>query len=117
MNTLRNRVQLIGHLGQDPKLVTFDSGKKKMNVTMATTEFFKNAKGEKVNDTQWHKIVAWGKPAENFTKYTKKGSEVAMNGKLIHRNYEDKEGNKRYITEVVVDEFILLDKLDANTPF
>ncbi len=115
MNTLRNRVQLIGHLGQEPKLVTFDSGKKKMTVSIATNEVFRNAKGEKVTDTQWHNVVAWGKTAENIAKYLKKGSEVAVNGKLVHRNYEDKEGIKRYITEVIVDEYMFLDK--ADMPF
>ncbi len=115
MNTLRNRVQLIGHLGQAPKLVAFDSGKKKMTVSIATNEVFRNAKGEKVTDTQWHNVVAWGKTAENISKYMKKGSEVALNGKLVHRNYEDKEGVKRYITEVIVDEYMFLDK--ADMPF
>ncbi len=112
MNNLRNRVQLIGHLGQEPKLVAYDSGKKRMSVSIATNEVYKNAKGEKVNDTQWHNVVAWGKNAENFVKYLKKGSEVALNGKLVHRNYEDKDGNKKYTTEVIVDEYMFLDKSD-----
>ena len=115
MNTLRNRVQLIGHLGQEPKLVTFDSGKKKMTVSIATNEVFRNAKGEKVTDTQWHNVVAWGKTAENISKYMKKGAEVALSGKLVHRSYDDKEGTKRYITEVVVSDYMFLDK--SEMPF
>jgi len=114
MSTIRNRVQLIGHLGQDPKLTSFDSGKKKMSVSIATNEIYRNAKGDKVTDTQWHTIVAWGKTAENFSKYLKKGSEVAISGKLVHRNYDDKEGNKKYISEIIVSEFEFLDKVKKS---
>jgi single-strand DNA-binding protein len=110
MNTLKNRVQLIGNLGQDPEMFTFDGGKKKVNLRLATNENYKNSKGEKVEETIWHNIVGWGKTAEIAGEYLKKGSEVAIEGKLTNRVYEDKEGNNKYITEIVVKEFLMLDK-------
>jgi single-strand DNA-binding protein len=98
MNALRNKVQLIGHLGQDPEIVNLDSGTKLAKFSIATNESYRNAKGEKVEDTQWHNVVAWGKTAEIVENYLAKGKEVAVEGKLIHRSYETKEGEKRYIT-------------------
>ena len=76
--------------------------------SMATSEAYRNAKGEKVTDTQWHNVVAWGKVAEIAEKYLTKGKEVAVEGKLVNRSYNDKEGNKKYITEVVVNELLLI---------
>ena len=108
MNNLRNKVQLIGNLGRDPEITNLDSGKKIANFSMATTETFKNAKGEKIVDTQWHNLVAWNKTAEIIERYLFKGSEVAIEGKLVHRSYDDKEGNKRYVTEIVVNELLIL---------
>ncbi|MFV8268941.1 single-stranded DNA-binding protein [Flavobacterium sp. GT2N3] len=110
MNTLRNKVQLIGHVGNDPEIKTFDGGKKLVNFTLATNESYKNDKGEKVEETQWHKLVAWGKTADIIEKYVAKGKEIAIEGKLTHRNYEDKNGEKRYFTEVVVNDVLLLGK-------
>lgn len=110
MNALRNRVQLIGHLGNDPEIKNFDSGKKLAQLTLATNEVYKNDKGEKVEETQWHKVVAWGKHAEIIEKYASKGKELAIEGKLVHRNYDDKNGEKRYVTEVVVNDLLLLGK-------
>lgn len=110
MNALRNKVQLIGHLGNNPEIKTFDGGKKLANFTLATNESYKNDKGEKVEETQWHRLVAWGKAAEIIEKYTTKGKEIAIEGKLAHRSYEDKNGEKRYVTEVVVTEVLLLGK-------
>ena len=100
MNALKNKVQLIGNLGQDPEIVTLESGNKLAKFSIATSDYYKNAKGEKVEDTQWHNIVAWGKTAEIVENYLTKGKQVAVEGKLIHRSYETKEGEKRYITEV-----------------
>tara|TARA_R110001632_G_scaffold19898_1_gene59809 strand:+ start:8584 stop:8919 length:336 start_codon:yes stop_codon:yes gene_type:complete len=108
MSTLRNKVQLIGNLGNDPEIITLESGKKLAKLSIATNESYKNAQGEKVTDTQWHNVVAWNKTAEIVEKYLHKGSEVAIEGKLTSRSYETKEGEKRYITEVVVNELLML---------
>lgn len=110
MNALRNKVQLIGHLGGDPEIKNFDTGKKLANLTIATNEVYKNEKGEKVEETQWHRLVAWGKTAEIIEKYVTKGKEIAIEGKLVHRSYDDKNGEKRYTTEVVINELLLLGK-------
>ena len=110
MNTLRNKVQLIGNLGNDPEVISLESGKKIAKFSIATNETYKNAKGEKITDTQWHNVVAWNKTAEIIENYVAKGSEVAVEGKLTSRSYEDKDGNKRYITEVVCNEVLLLGK-------
>lgn len=110
MNTLRNKVQLIGNLGNDPEIINLESGKTLAKFSIATNESYKNAKGEKVTDTQWHNIVAWGKTAEIIEKYVTKGKEVAIEGKLTSRSYENKEGEKRYVTEVVCNEILMLGK-------
>jgi single-strand DNA-binding protein len=110
MNALRNKVQLIGHLGNDPEIKTLDGGKKLANFTLATNESYKNDKGEKVEETQWHRLVAWGKTADIIEKFVTKGKEIAIEGKLTHRSYDDKNGEKRYVTEVVVTEVLLLGK-------
>jgi single-strand DNA-binding protein len=108
MNALRNKVQLIGNLGMNPEVKTLDGGKKLAKMSIATNESYKNAKGERVTETQWHNLIAWGKTAEIIEKYLTKGSEVAIEGKLINRNYIDKEGVKRYITEILVNDLLLL---------
>ena len=108
MSTLKNKVQLIGNVGNEPEITNLESGKKVVKFSMATNEFYKNSEGEKQQDTQWHNIVAWGKIAEIVEKYVGKGKEVALEGKLTSRSYETKEGEKRYVTEVVVDEILLL---------
>ncbi|MCT4698109.1 MULTISPECIES: single-stranded DNA-binding protein [Tenacibaculum] len=108
MNTLRNKVQLIGNLGNDPEIITLESGKKLAKLSIATNETYKNAAGEKITDTQWHNVVAWNKTAEIIEKYLKKGNEVAIEGKLTSRSYETKEGEKRYITEVICNELLML---------
>lgn len=110
MNALRNKVQLIGHVGQEPEIKNFDGGKKLANLTIATNEVYYNDKGDKVEQTEWHRITAWGKTAEIIEKFVTKGKEIAIEGKLTHRNYDDKDGNKRYVTEVVVSELLLLGK-------
>ena len=108
MNALRNKVQLIGNLGNDPEVITLDSGKKLAKFSIATNESYKNAQGEKVTDTQWHNVIAWNKTAEIVEKYLTKGNEVAVEGKLTTRSYEDKEGIKKYITEIIVNELLML---------
>ena len=110
MSTLRNTVQLIGHVGNEPEIVNLESGKKLAKFSVATNESYKNVKGEKITDTQWHNIVAWGKTAELIENYVPKGKEVGIEGKLTSRSYEDKDGVKRYITEVVCSELLLLGK-------
>lgn len=109
MNALRNKVQLIGNLGMDPEVKSLEGGKKLAKMSIATNEIYKNSNGEKVTETQWHNLIAWGKTAEIVEKFLKKGSEVAIEGKLINRNYTDKEGVKRYITEIEVSEVLMLD--------
>ena len=108
MSTIRNQVQLIGNGGQEPTLTTLESGKKVARFSLATNEFYKNSKGEKVQDTQWHTVVAWGKTAELIENYAPKGKELALTGKLKSRSYEDKDGFKRYVTEVEASEILLL---------
>ncbi|MEQ6124359.1 single-stranded DNA-binding protein [Pseudotenacibaculum sp. MALMAid0570] len=108
MNALRNRVQLIGNLGNEPEVITLDSGKKLAKFSIATNETYRNAKGEKVTDTQWHNVIAWNKTAEIIEKYVQKGNEVIVEGKLTSRSYDTKEGEKRYITEVVCNELLML---------
>lgn len=108
MSTLRNTVQLIGHVGNEPEIVNLESGKKLAKFSIATNESYKNSKGEKITDTQWHNIVAWGKTAELIENYVPKGKEVGIEGKLTSRSYEDKDGIKRYVTEIVCNELLLL---------
>lgn len=110
MNTMKNKVQLIGNVGNEPEIKTFDGGKKVVNFTLATNESYKNDKGEKVEQTEWHRISAWGKTAEFIEKFVTKGKEIAIEGKLTHRSYDDKNGEKRYITEVVASDVLLLGK-------
>lgn len=112
MTTLKNSVQLIGRLGNEPQVKTFDSGKKMASFSLATNEVYYNNKGEKVEDTQWHNIVVWGKKVDVVENYLKKGSEIALEGKLINRSYE-KDGEKKYFTEISVNELLMLDKKSA----
>lgn len=108
MSTLKNKVQLLGNLGNEPEMITLESGKKLAKFSIATNETYRNAKGEKVTDTQWHNVIAWNKTAEIIEKYLQKGNEVMVEGKLTSRSYETKEGEKRYITEVVCNELLML---------
>lgn len=108
MNALKNKVQLIGNLGGKPEVKSTESGKKLAQFSIATSESYRNAKGEKVTETQWHRVIAWGKLAEIAEKFLDKGKEVAIVGKLINRSYSDKEGNKKYITEVQLNELLML---------
>ncbi|HSN48659.1 MAG TPA: single-stranded DNA-binding protein [Flavobacterium sp.] len=107
---MKNTVQLIGNVGNDPEIKTLDGGRKLANLTIATNDSYKNDKGEKVEQTEWHKVVAWGKTADIIEKYVTKGLHIGIEGKLTHRSYDDKNGEKRYITEVVVNEVMLLGK-------
>ena len=104
-----NKVQLIGNLGNDPEIKTFDTGKL-AKFSVATKEEYTTRSGERASETQWHNVIAWGKVAEIAEQYLSKGSEVAVEGKLTYRDYTDKDGVKRYVTEIVVNELLLLDK-------
>ena len=108
MNALKNKVQLIGNLGNNPEIIYLESGKKLAKFSLATNETYKNAKGEKVTNTQWHSLIAWGKTLEIIENYLEKGKEVMIEGKLTSRNYETKTGEKRYITEVQINELLIL---------
>jgi single-strand DNA-binding protein len=108
MYALKNKVQLIGNLGNAPDVRTTETGKKWARFSVATNETYRNAKGDKVTETQWHNLIAWGKIAEIVEKYLGKGKEVAIEGKLVNRSYTDKEGNKKYVTEVQVSELLML---------
>jgi single-strand DNA-binding protein len=110
MNNLKNKVQLIGNLGNAPEVKTLEGGNKLARINLATNETYKNAKGEKVTETQWHNVIAWGKTAEIVEKYFTKGTEVLVEGKLINRNYTDKDGVKRYVTEIQANELLILSK-------
>ncbi|XZF13945.1 single-stranded DNA-binding protein [Chitinophagaceae bacterium MMS25-I14] len=113
MNALKNKVQLIGNLGNAPEIRTTETGKKLARLSIATNETYRNAKGEKVTETTWHTVVAWGATAEIAEKLLQKGSEVMVEGKLTNRSYTDKQGVKRYFTEVLASELLLLDKKPA----
>ncbi|MBX2973473.1 MAG: single-stranded DNA-binding protein [Flavobacteriales bacterium] len=108
MNTLKNKVQLIGNLGFDPEVREVAKGRKVARLSVATNDSYRNASGERVTDTQWHTVVAWGNTAEAVERLLRKGSPVALEGRLVHRSYETKEGVKRYVTEVVMNDFQLL---------
>lgn len=110
MKNLRNSVTLIGNLGMDPEVKTIENGSMLAKFSLATKDQYKNNKDEKVLDTTWHNLIAWGKTAEIAEKYLKKGNEVAIEGKLTNRSYEAKDGSKRYVTEIIVNEILLLGK-------
>lgn len=105
---MRNKVQLIGNVGHDPEIKTLEGGKKVANLTIATHEVYYRENGEKVEQTEWHRVTAWGKTAEIIEKYVTKGKEIAVEGRLTHRSYDDKNGEKKYVTEVVINEIVLI---------
>lgn len=110
MNALRNSVRLLGRLGEEPKVRNLESGKKVANFNLATNEVYRDSNGNKQTETTWHRLVAWGKQAEIAEKYLKKGSEITVEGKLTNRQWEDKQGEKHYSTEIVVNSLLMLDK-------
>ena len=112
MNNLKNSVQLIGNVGKDPEVKSLEGGKMLAKLTVATNETYRNNKGQDVTDTQWHNVVGWGKVAESMGKFVKKGNSVIIKGKLTHNSYEDSEGKMRYYSQVVVNEFMVLNKGD-----
>jgi len=114
MNTLRNKVSLIGRLGQQPEVMKFDSGSMKTSILIATNEPYKDKNGEWMDNTQWHNAYAWGATGERMSKKLDKGSEVVIEGRLVNRSYETKAGEKRYITEIEVNGFLLLSPKTAT---
>lgn len=108
MTNLRNRVQLIGNLGNTPEIKDFEGGKKLAKLSIATNESYRNQKGEVVKETQWHNVIAWGKTAKIVEEYLDKGAEVCISGKLTSRSYKDAEGNKKYISEIVMQDLLML---------
>jgi single-strand DNA-binding protein len=114
MYALKNKVQLIGNLGKAPEVINTEKGKKLARFSIATNESYRNAQGEKITDTQWHSVFAWGKTAEIAEKFLNKGAEVAVEGKLVNRNYVDKEGVKRYVTEIQVSEILVFGSKAAS---
>jgi single-strand DNA-binding protein len=105
-----NKVTLIGNLGKDPETKTIDEKLVVTKFTLATTENYKDEKGEKHNQTEWHNIVLWNKQAELAAKYLKKGSKIYLEGKIKTRSYENKEHIKKQVTEIIVEHFLMLDK-------
>lgn len=108
MNAIRNKVQLIGNLGMDPEIKVLKSGSKLAKFSLATHETYQNQEGEKVEETQWHHVIAWGKLAEIAEKVLSKGIQVVIDGKLQNSSYDDKEGIKRYKTEIVANELLVV---------
>lgn len=108
MNALKNKVQLIGNLGKAPEVRNTENGTKMARFSMATNETYTGRTGKKETQTTWHNIIAWGKLAEIAEKLLTKGKEVAIEGKLVNRTYTDKDGIKRYITEVQASEMLLV---------
>ena len=115
MKNFKNQVQLIGFLGNDPEVVTFDSGKKKTSFRLATNERFKNQNGDYVDETQWHNVTAWGKLGEIMSAHLKKGTEVAIAGSIHYSNYTDVNGITKYFTEIKTDSMEILSKKSKST--
>jgi single-strand DNA-binding protein len=108
MNTLSNNVQLIGHLGRNPEVKTFENGNKVAKLLLATSEYRKNAQGEKETHTTWHNLQAWGNQASIAERFLIKGKKIAISGKIENKNYTDKDGIKKYFTEIRVNEIQMI---------
>ncbi|MEE4115314.1 MAG: single-stranded DNA-binding protein [Marinilabiliaceae bacterium] len=108
MTNLNNKVMLIGNLGKDPEIKELEKGRRLAKFSLATTESYKNDAGERISETSWHNLVAWNGLATIAEKYLTKGKEVAVEGRLVYRNYEDKDGTKKYITEIILSQIQLL---------
>lgn len=112
MNTLRNKVSLIGRLGAQPEVVKFESGNALTRFSMATNEPYKNKDGEWQQQTQWHEIKAWGKLGVTVSNMLKKGQEVAIDGRIVNKEYESKTGEKRFSTSIELKEFLILNQMN-----
>ncbi len=117
MSNMRNSVLLMGNLGGDPEFSKFENGTMRALVSLATSESYRNKNGDLVTKTEWHRCKAWGKMAERMNSVLRKGKKVALRGKLTYNSYEDKDGNQRYSTEIVVEEFELMEgNKGSSTP-
>ena len=114
MNGLRNKVSLIGRLGAQPEVVTFDSGKKLARFALATNESYKDKSGEWKENTQWHNITVWGRMADRAAQILIKGQEIVLEGRLVNNSYETKEGEKRYSTVVEASDFLIITPKPQN---
>ena len=110
MRNIKNSITLIGHLGNDAQLIHTRNGNTLANISLATNDYYRNQNGDRITTTEWHRCVAWGKLAELMGSLCKKGKEVAIRGKLTYNNYEDKNGIRRRMSQIVIDEFVLLSK-------
>lgn len=108
MRSIRNTVHLIGNIGMDPEVRVLNNGRKMAKIRLATTDRYRNSEGKLMRETQWHTIVAWGNLATIIERYLNKGREIAVDGKIVYRSYEDKNGNTRYVTEIVANDIVLL---------
>lgn len=109
MSTLRNKVSLVGHIGTAPEIKQFGDGNKLAKLTLATNESYRNKQGEKVTNTQWHNVVAFGNLAKLIEQYVTKGQELMIEGKLVSRSYE-KNGEKRFVTEIEATDMLFIGK-------
>ncbi len=110
MNELKNSVRLIGRVGNEPQVKKLGNGRTVVNFSVATTEMYRDSEGNRKSETTWHRIVAWGQPAAVAEKYLKKGSEIAVEGKLANRNWDGRDGEKHFRTEVNISSLLLLAK-------
>ena len=110
MRNIKNSITLIGHLGNDAQLVQTKNGNTLANISLATNDYYRNQNGDKITSTEWHRCIAWGKLAELMGSMCKKGKEVAIRGKLTYNSYEDKNGIRRKMSQIVIDEFVLLSR-------
>ena len=108
ITTMKNKVQLVGHLGQDPELKSIGEGRQLLRLSLATNERYRTSEGEWKDETQWHPVVVWGKQAERLAPLVRKGSGLVVEGRLVHRRYETKQGEKRTATEIILSDFQLL---------
>ncbi|WP_317041853.1 single-stranded DNA-binding protein [Tenacibaculum holothuriorum] len=112
---MKNKVQLIGNVAIVPTFKTTKKGKKLARILMFTIEYYTNSNGKKVDETEWHTVVAWGKMADKVESYVKKGEQIGVSGKLKSRSLIDKDGIKRYVTEVEANEIVLLSSRNSNS--
>jgi single-strand DNA-binding protein len=114
MQNVTNKVLLTGHLGQEPTIKQFESGSKMATFTLATDEGYVNATGKKIENTQWHRLVAWGDIVKEIESSLHKGSKVSIEGKISNRSYQAKDGTTRYTTEIMVSDFELVAKNEKS---